>query len=333
MKISALIPTYNRLPFLTRAIDSVLAQTVPVDEIIVVDDGSSDGTAGSILSRYGSSVRVVTQANMGVSGARKRAVDEASGEWIAFLDSDDEWLPERNAVFQKAIAQVTPHVALIFGETRIVTDEGTMDSVFRQNRWVIDRDLHIFADPLTQLVWDMNCARPCALQSSVIRRSVLTELRCFNEGLRHSEDFLAGMQIATRYQFAAIPSEVTRLHRTSDLTDSSLERTWVDSEDHRKAMVFGCECAAKATGAKAWRSQHATAVRALCKWRAQRSLAIRGLAWDQFKCGVSLRSVLFFGGAMLGHRFFRAAFFFKRNLRALGGAVRSKGFLGSGVAL
>jgi glycosyltransferase involved in cell wall biosynthesis len=319
MKISALIPTYNRLPFLSRAIDSVLAQTVPVDEIIVVDDGSSDGTAELIRSHYGSSVRVVVQANMGVSGARKRAVEEASGEWIAFLDSDDEWLPERNAAFLNAIARVPPQAALIFGETRVVTDEGADDTVFGQNGMVVAGELHVFAEPLTQLVWDMNWSRPCVLQSSVILRSVLCELRCFAEGLRHSEDFLAGMQIATRYQFAAISSEVTRLHRTSDLTDSSLELTWVDSEDHRKAMVLGFECAAKATGTKEWGRRHAAAVRGLCKWRAQRGLAIRGLAREQFKCGISLRSIVFFGGAILGFRFFRAAFFLKRNLRAFGG--------------
>jgi hypothetical protein len=322
LKISALIPTYNRQAFVLRAIRSILNQTVPVNEIIVVDDGSSDGTLEAIYSRYGSRVKVIRQENMGVSIARRRAVEEAQGDWVAFLDSDDEWLEERNAAFLKAISRVQASVALVFGDTRFVTDDGADDTVFSQNRFIVDRDLCIFDDPLTQLVWDMSYARPCVLQSSVIRRSVLTELHCFAEGLRHSEDFLVGMQIASRYQFAAIPLEVTRLHRTSDLLNSSLEATWADSEDHRKAMILGYERAAKSTNAKSWKVLHADAVRALCKWRSQRGIPIRGLAREQFECGISVRSIMFFCGAMLGGRFFRIAFRLKRNLRLIGRALR-----------
>ncbi len=134
MKVSALIPTYNRRNYIFRAIDSVLAQTVPVDEIIVVDDGSTDGTLEAIGSVYGPEVKVVRQENMGVSVARKRAIDEAQGEWVAFLDSDDEWLPERNAAFLRAISIVPPKVAWIFGNTRYVTDEGEGSTVFRDGR-------------------------------------------------------------------------------------------------------------------------------------------------------------------------------------------------------
>src|SRR5512135_2377456 len=96
MTVSAVIPTFNRLGYIRRAIDSVLAQTVPVDEVLVVDDGSTDGTAEALAAEYGAGVRIVKQANTGVSGARRRGVREARGEWIAFLDSDDEWTPNRN---------------------------------------------------------------------------------------------------------------------------------------------------------------------------------------------------------------------------------------------
>ena len=95
MKISTVIPTYNRRDHVLRAIKSVLAQTVAVDEIIVVDDGSTDGTAEAIGSRYGSSVRLFRQKNGGVAAARNRGIREARGEWIALLDSDDIWLPTK----------------------------------------------------------------------------------------------------------------------------------------------------------------------------------------------------------------------------------------------
>jgi glycosyltransferase involved in cell wall biosynthesis len=95
LNVSALIPTYNRRSHLTHAIDSILGQTVPVDEVIVVDDGSTDGTASAIQNRYGMRERVVRQANVGVARARQRAVEESRGEWIAFLDRDDLWRPTK----------------------------------------------------------------------------------------------------------------------------------------------------------------------------------------------------------------------------------------------
>ncbi len=89
-KISVIIPTYNRAWTLARAVDSVLAQDYPEVEPIVVDDGSTDGTP-RILAGYGDRIRVLTQANAGVSAARNLGIRESSGELIALLDSDDTW--------------------------------------------------------------------------------------------------------------------------------------------------------------------------------------------------------------------------------------------------
>jgi glycosyltransferase involved in cell wall biosynthesis len=95
MKVSAVIPTYNRSSQVCRAIDSVLAQTVRVEEIIVVDDGSTDGTADAVRDRYGCRVVLLEQENAGAAAARNRGIREARGEWIAFLDSDDVWMPTK----------------------------------------------------------------------------------------------------------------------------------------------------------------------------------------------------------------------------------------------
>ncbi len=94
MDISVVIPTYNRASLLPRALDSVLRQSYPAREIIVVDDGSTDETA-KLLDRYGSSVIVIRQENRGVSAARNRGIEQATGEWIALLDSDDAWMPRK----------------------------------------------------------------------------------------------------------------------------------------------------------------------------------------------------------------------------------------------
>jgi glycosyltransferase involved in cell wall biosynthesis len=93
---TVIIPTFNRAAVIPRAIHSVLAQTRSVGEIIVVDDGSTDETE-QVVSRGFPYVRYIRQENAGVSAARNAGIQAARGRWIAFLDSDDEWLPEKNA--------------------------------------------------------------------------------------------------------------------------------------------------------------------------------------------------------------------------------------------
>jgi len=93
-QVSVIIPTFNRGWILKEAIDSVLTQDYKDFELIVVDDGSTDNTS-EILASYGNDIRVLFQENKGVSAARNRGVAEASGQFIAFLDSDDLWLPQK----------------------------------------------------------------------------------------------------------------------------------------------------------------------------------------------------------------------------------------------
>ncbi|MEO5917533.1 MAG: glycosyltransferase family 2 protein [Luteolibacter sp.] len=92
--VSVIIPTYNRIGTIRQAVESVLAQTYPDIEIVIADDGSTDGTCESLES-YGDKIRIVKQPNRGPSAARNLGVKESSGEILAFLDSDDLWLPEK----------------------------------------------------------------------------------------------------------------------------------------------------------------------------------------------------------------------------------------------
>ena len=94
MKISVVIPTFNRISLVARAIDSVLKQSLNPYEIIVVDDGSDDGTSEMIQNKY-KSIKLIQQQNNGVSAARNNGIKHAKGDWIALLDSDDEWKPNK----------------------------------------------------------------------------------------------------------------------------------------------------------------------------------------------------------------------------------------------
>jgi glycosyltransferase involved in cell wall biosynthesis len=104
MKISVIIPVFNREKLIGRAVDSVLHQIRPADKIIVIDDGSTDATL-SVLKRYGDKITIIHQDNQGVSSARNRGIEHAFGDWIALLDSDDEWLPEKLAIQESWIKE------------------------------------------------------------------------------------------------------------------------------------------------------------------------------------------------------------------------------------
>jgi glycosyltransferase involved in cell wall biosynthesis len=95
-KVSTVVAVYNGASTVERALRSIFAQTFTDNEVVVVNDGSTDDTA-SVLARYGDRIRVVTQPNRGLSAARNAGVRASAGEYVAFLDDDDEWMPEKLA--------------------------------------------------------------------------------------------------------------------------------------------------------------------------------------------------------------------------------------------
>lgn len=123
MKVSVIIPAFNAESTLPRAIDSVLSQTLPPYEVIVVDDGSTDGTTDVAAAFEG--VRLVRQENRGVSAARNRGVELASGDWIAFLDADDYYYSRRLEDTATALAKV-PDADFITGNFEYRTAEGEL---------------------------------------------------------------------------------------------------------------------------------------------------------------------------------------------------------------
>lgn len=193
MKISVVIPTFNRAYTLTRCIDSVLSQTFKAFEIIVVDDGSTDATEELLLT-YGDKLKVFKTINRGVSAARNFAIEKSSGEWIALLDSDDEWLEQRLKEQVKVLEQM-PDLKLVHGEELWIRNNKRV----KQKRIHKKSGGHIYKD----------CLGLCLISpsASLIKKEVLIELGGFNEEFPVCEDYDFWLKFTAKYEvgFVEIP--------------------------------------------------------------------------------------------------------------------------------
>jgi glycosyltransferase involved in cell wall biosynthesis len=128
-EVSVIVPTYNRVARVVRAVESVLAQTYARCHAIVVDDGSTDGTAAALVAHFGANprVRLLSQPNRGPAAARNLALAELDAEYLAFLDSDDVWRPWKLEVQVACLERLRGDgVGLIWGDMDIVDDTGAL---------------------------------------------------------------------------------------------------------------------------------------------------------------------------------------------------------------
>lgn len=184
--ISVIIPTYNRAAFLFEAVDSVLKQTFSDFELIVVDDGSTDGTADSLIEKYEGRFIYRYQPNQGVSAARNQGIQMARGQWIAFLDSDDLWLPE------KLETQI-----LFFSNNPEINICQTEEVWIRNGRRVNPRKKHQkFSGDLFGPSLLLCLVSPSAV---MVRRDLFDEVGCFDEALPACEDYDLWLRISSRF--------------------------------------------------------------------------------------------------------------------------------------
>ncbi len=183
--VSVIIPTYNRGWILKEAIDSVLAQDFKDYELIVVDDGSSDNTS-EVLDTYGQEIIVLRQANKGVSAARNRGIAEAGGQLVAFLDSDDRWLP------RKLSRQVD---FFILNPDAVINQ--TEEIWIRNGARVNPKDRH--RKP-AGMIFERSLGLCLVSPSAVmIRKSLFDVVGVFDEDLPACEDYDLWLRISCRY--------------------------------------------------------------------------------------------------------------------------------------
>lgn len=193
--VSVIIPTFNREKLVGRAIDSVMAQTYPRYELIVVDDGSTDDTP-VLLARYGNRIRVLRRAHGGVSAARNCGIRAASGELIALLDSDDYWLPEKLAYQVEAFAG---HPEIMLGQTEEIW--------IRNGVRVNPRRRH---QKRAGLIFENSLAL-CLISPSAVmlRRSMFDEIGWFDESLPACEDYDFWLRITWKHPVDLISKPLT----------------------------------------------------------------------------------------------------------------------------
>lgn len=220
--IDAVIPAYNAARYIGRALASVRAQTLPARRIVVVDDGSSDETA-SIVTRCGADIVLLEQTNRGPAAARNRGVSACGAELVAFLDADDEWLPETleklAAVFQRH-----PDATLVTGDMAAVDDAShvTLRSWFA--RQGIAREVAGWCgEPVPNAVAALLRKNFVSTSVVLVQRELLSSLGGFREDLRYGEDLELWARIAARHPIVCLPDVLGLRRQHPRNTTKSME--------------------------------------------------------------------------------------------------------------
>ncbi len=188
-KVSVVIPTYNRAEKVRKSVESVLAQSFTDLEVIVVDDGSSDETEQALKRAFGDRIRYHFQPNQGVSVARNKGIEEAKGEWIAFLDSDDMWEKEKLEWQFTALDRFSPQCAACYTDVLFFnhSETRTMFQLAEQSYRHEDA-MGVNTEVLRLLVKPGGAGMVVCLSSFLARKDAVRKTGGFDPSLLYSQD-------------------------------------------------------------------------------------------------------------------------------------------------
>lgn len=204
-KVSVVIPTYERAAKVQGAIKSVLDQTFSDLEVIVVDDGSSDGTGQILSEKFADRIRYYPQSNQGVSVARNKGVTEARGEWIAFLDSDDLWEKDKLELQLNALERFSPQCAACYTDTRLFNypETRTLFQLAEKN-YAHEGTMGVNTEVLRLLVRPGGAGMVVHLSSLLVRAEVVRKTGGFDPKLLYSQDSEFMFRLAMRTGFCFV---------------------------------------------------------------------------------------------------------------------------------
>jgi glycosyltransferase involved in cell wall biosynthesis len=231
-KVSVIIPTYNREKYIGKAVESVLKQSYTDSEIIVIDDGSTDQT-GLSLRRFGAEIRYYYQTNAGAGAARNEGIERSRGEWLAFLDSDDEWEAD---YLQKQMEKARGNLGMCMqtSNCRFVGRTGQTTSYFEINKSLPKfrgRDYLYFSRPFCFVVKH----GPWQLGATIIRREAIIRAGLFDPRLKISEDYDLMARVALLGPFGMIRESMMNVYRRDEPLAGLTEKAKRVPVESRKA--------------------------------------------------------------------------------------------------
>jgi glycosyltransferase involved in cell wall biosynthesis len=193
LNISAVITTFCRPQWLGEAIASVLSQSRPVQETLVVDAGTSEETK-AVVASFGTAVRYLQMPDRGLAASRNYGIQHANGDWVAFLDDDDRWLPDKIKLQEQA-AERSPDAVLVYTSQQMLFPDGTVATARALTPERLWPGLRI-----------KNSIPPSAV---MVQKEALSACGGFNEKLRNCEDWDLWVRLAKDHRFAVVLEPVT----------------------------------------------------------------------------------------------------------------------------
>jgi len=209
-KISVVIPAYNRPDLIKNVVESVLLQTLPIFEVIVVDDGSIDDVEGEVRRNmaerpaWRERVKFIRQENQGQSLALNRGIQEATGDWIAFNANDDLWLPQKMELQFQALEKYGPECGLCFTDAWFMNNQHMKGiTLFEFAGKTFSETLGIVNDPVRLLLHN----QPAWCQTVVARADLVRQIHGYDPAMRFSEDydFVFRMALVTKFCYVSLP--------------------------------------------------------------------------------------------------------------------------------
>ena len=210
IRVSVIIPTFNRVDFLPSALDSVLSQSYSINEIIVVDDGSTDKTIEKLSNKY-HSVTFLNQRNQGVSAARNTGIRQAKSPWIAFLDSDDQWKPDKIEKQIKYLSQ-NPHVKACHTGEQWIRNGSEVPTA-------------PFLNKASRALFERSLERCLICPSSILlHHSIFRQIGFFDVNLTICEDYDFWLRLLLSYQVELVDEPL--VIKTGGHSDQLSTSTW-----------------------------------------------------------------------------------------------------------